>query len=74
MCKGFEEVHWSGCVVAIRLGPSSGLGFDFVTEYYTSASYTPVQEFSESQKQSAATGIVYGLALGYLSTIVPVLR
>merc|ERR1712232_1524602 len=26
-----------------------------------------------TQKQSAATGIIYGLALGYLSTIVPVL-
>merc|ERR1712151_1373112 len=35
-------------------------------------SYTPVREISETQKQSAATGIIYGLALGYLSCIVPV--
>merc|ERR1712151_370734 len=35
-------------------------------------SYTPVREISEAQKQSAATGIIYGLALGYLSCIVPV--
>merc|ERR1711959_720611 len=36
-------------------------------------SYTPVREISETQKQSAATGIIYGLALGYLSCIIPVL-
>jgi len=73
MGKGFEEVRWSGCAVSIMLGLWSGLAIGFVTEYYTSASYTPVQEIAETQKQSAATGIIYGLALGYLSTIVPVL-
>merc|ERR1711871_1337833 len=31
-----------------------------------------VREIAETQKQSAATGIIYGLALGYLSCIVPV--
>merc|ERR1711935_819700 len=41
--------------------------------YYTSHSYTPVREIAETQKQSAATGIIYGLALGYLSCIVPVI-
>ena len=30
-------------------------------------SYTPVREIAETLKQSAATGIIYGLALGYLS-------
>ena len=41
--------------------------------YYTSHSYNPGQEIAETQKQSAATGIIYGLALGYLSCIVPVI-
>merc|ERR1712151_913301 len=36
-------------------------------------SYNPVREIAETQKQSAATGIIYGLALGYLSCIVPVI-
>merc|ERR1712125_303874 len=45
----------------------------YVTEYYTSHSYSPVREIAETQKQSAATGIIYGLALGYLSCIVPVI-
>ena len=53
--------------------PRSGLIIGYVTEYYTSHSYTPVREIANTQKQSAATGIIYGLALGYLSCIVPVI-
>jgi H(+)-translocating pyrophosphatase len=62
-----------GCVVCVMLGLWSGLAIGFTTEYYTSHSYTPVREISNTQKVSAATGIIYGLALGYLSCIVPVL-
>merc|ERR1719164_338912 len=61
------------CVVAIWLGLWSGLLIGFATEYYTSHSYRPVREISDTQKVSAATGIIYGLALGYLSCIVPVI-
>jgi Na+/H+-translocating membrane pyrophosphatase len=43
------------------------------TEYMTSHSYKPVRELAESCRTGAATNIIYGLALGYLSTIVPVL-
>merc|ERR1712242_62614 len=49
------------------------MGIGYVTEFYTSHSYVPVREIAETQKQSAATGIIYGLALGYLSCIVPVI-
>merc|ERR1711959_447384 len=35
--------------------------------------YRPVRETSETHHVSAATGIIYGLALGYLSCIIPVL-
>mmetsp|Transcript_74920 Transcript_74920/g.165752 ORF Transcript_74920/g.165752 Transcript_74920/m.165752 type:complete len:718 (+) Transcript_74920:87-2240(+) len=66
------KVHWSYCAISIMLGLWSGLIIGYVTEYYTSHSYTPVREIAETQKQSAATGIIYGLALGYLSCIVPV--
>merc|ERR1719221_1668165 len=67
-----EPVEWSHCALSVLLGLWSGLVIGFVTEYYTSHSYTPVREISETQKQSAATGIIYGLALGYLSCIIPV--
>merc|ERR1712137_185749 len=73
MGAGYEEVKWWYCSVSIMLGLWSGLIIGYVTEYYTSHSYTPVREIAETQKQSAATGIIYGLALGYLSCIIPVL-
>ena len=43
------------------------------TENHTLASYTPVREIAGAQKQSAATYIIYGLTLGYVSCIIPVL-
>merc|ERR1712056_51262 len=73
MGAGYEEVKWWYCAVSITLGLWSGLIIGFITEYNTSHSYEPVREIAETQKQSAATGIIYGLALGYLSCIVPVI-
>merc|ERR1712060_775867 len=68
-----KHVKWWQCAISILLGLWSGLLIGYVTEYYTSYTYMPVREIFETQKQSAATGIIYGLALGYLSCIVPVL-
>mmetsp|Transcript_96962 Transcript_96962/g.283410 ORF Transcript_96962/g.283410 Transcript_96962/m.283410 type:complete len:720 (+) Transcript_96962:97-2256(+) len=73
MGAGYEKVKWWYCAVSIMLGLWSGLIIGYITEYYTSHSYTPVREIAETQKQSAATGIIYGLALGYLSCIIPVI-
>jgi len=76
--KSFElsgvdaPVEWTYCACAVMLGLWSGLIIGYMTEYYTSHSYTPVREISATQRVSAATGIIYGLALGYLSCIVPV--
>mmetsp|Transcript_24166 Transcript_24166/g.21221 ORF Transcript_24166/g.21221 Transcript_24166/m.21221 type:complete len:782 (-) Transcript_24166:170-2515(-) len=55
----------SGLVVGLMIG--------ILTEYYTSNAYKPVQEVSESCKTGAATNIIYGLALGYLSCVIPVI-
>mmetsp|Transcript_8149 Transcript_8149/g.17819 ORF Transcript_8149/g.17819 Transcript_8149/m.17819 type:complete len:720 (+) Transcript_8149:87-2246(+) len=73
MGEELTEVKWWHCAISVMLGLWSGLLIGFVTEYYTSHSYAPVREIAETQKQSAATGIIYGLALGYLSCIVPVI-
>jgi len=64
--------HPWGCIISILLGLWTGLIIGLVTEYYTSHSYSPVRDLASSQISSAATGIIYGLALGYLSCIVPV--
>ena len=73
MGYGYEDVKWWYCAVSIMLGLWSGLIIGYITEYYASHSYDPGQEIAETQKQSAATGILYGLALGYLSCIEPVI-
>jgi len=55
------------------VGLVSGLIIGYFTEYMTSHSYTPVREVSNACRTGAATNIIYGLALGYLSTIIPIL-
>jgi inorganic pyrophosphatase len=44
----------------------------FITEYYTNNAYAPTKWLADSTETGAATNIIYGLALGYKSTIVPV--
>jgi len=73
------KVQESGNVVTplqacypVWLGLWSGLVIGFVTEYYTSFSYQPVRDIAKQQETSAATGIIFGLAVGYMSCIVPV--
>jgi len=58
------------CVV---MGAVGGLIIGLVTEYYTSHSYAPVREVANSCKTGAATNMIYGIALGYKSAIIPVL-
>jgi len=65
--------YWHICICGL-CGLWSGLIIGYITEYYTSASYTPVREVSKSCSEGgAATNVIYGLALGYLSVIVPVI-
>merc|ERR1719272_150593 len=68
---GPERTPLEACY-PIWFGLWSGLLIGFVTEYYTSFSYAPVRQIAAQQKTSAATGIIFGLAVGYMSCIVPV--
>mmetsp|Transcript_34082 Transcript_34082/g.61407 ORF Transcript_34082/g.61407 Transcript_34082/m.61407 type:complete len:804 (+) Transcript_34082:42-2453(+) len=68
-----QQRAWWMVGIPVTAGLWSGLLIGLVTEYYTSHSYRPVREISESQIVSASTGIIYGLALGYMSCAVPVL-
>jgi len=51
----------------------SGMIIGFITEYYTSHTYQPVRDVAISCTTGAATNIIYGMALGHLSTIIPVI-
>ncbi|MEM7180226.1 MAG: V-type H(+)-translocating pyrophosphatase [Spirochaetota bacterium] len=59
--------------ISLMLGLFSGMFIGVITEYYTSHSYKPVQEVSDASNTGAATNIIYGLALGYHSSMLPVI-
>jgi len=59
--------------VSALVGLWAGLIIGYFTEYMTSHSYTPVREVANSCVTGAATNIIYGLALGYLSTVIPII-
>ena len=59
--------------ICVVMGAVGGLIIGLVTEYYTSHSYQPVRDVANSCKTGAATNMIYGIALGYKSAIIPVL-
>lgn len=67
-----ERSHWH-CFISCLMGLYSGLAIGLYTEYYTSHEHRPVREVAEACRTGAATNIIYGLALGNWSTLVPVI-
>ena len=59
-----------GCFLA---GLIAGLAVGLLTGYYTSENYGPVKEVAKSCETGVATNIIYGLALGYKSSVLPYL-
>jgi len=75
--KGFDAKRVHGtpfkaylCTIA---GLWAGTIIGFVTEYYTSYSYKPTTEVGRSAETGPATVIIYGMALGFRSCIIPVM-
>jgi K(+)-stimulated pyrophosphate-energized sodium pump len=69
-----ETIYSSfGVFIAIVAGLIVGLIIGLVTEYFTSGDYKPVREVAKSSQTGSATNIIQGLALGYESTLIPVL-
>jgi len=66
---GVKNWHMFFCVAS---GLWSGLIIGYITEYYTSHAYSPVRQVAKACESGAATNIIWGLALGYKSTIIPV--
>ncbi|MGE0486737.1 MAG: V-type H(+)-translocating pyrophosphatase [Gammaproteobacteria bacterium] len=52
-------------------GLVAGLVVGLLTEYYTAHEYTPVREVAQSCETGSATNIIFGLALGYKSSVGP---
>lgn len=58
-----------GCLI---MGLWSGLLIGLSTEYYTSHSYGPTRELARACLYDAATNVIKGLALGYMSNVIPI--
>lgn len=71
-----EEVHTAKPIdasISVIMGLVSGLAIGYSTDYYTSNAHAPVQEMAEACSQGPAINIIYGLALGYNSTMLPII-
>jgi len=54
------------------MGLWSGLLIGLATQYYTSNAFQPVQNLVEACRFDASTNIIQGLALGYMSNVIPI--
>ena len=70
--EALTTTNWKVMVCCLA-GLYAGFVIGYVTDYYTSNSHDPVIELAESCKSGSAINIIHGLALGYLSCIVPIL-
>jgi inorganic pyrophosphatase len=66
--KVVKNWHLFFCVA---VGLWGGLIIGLATEYFTSNRYQPVQDVADACRTGAATNIIFGLALGYKSAIIP---
>jgi len=63
---------WWHPAICVSAGLISGFFIGLSTDYYTSNSHSPVLEIADKCQSGAAINVIYGLAVGYLSCIIPV--
>jgi len=59
------------CFFCAACGLWSGLTIGYFTEYYTSYEHEPVMDLANQCNSGPAMNLISGLALGFLSTVVP---
>lgn len=62
-----------GVYITVLTGLIAGMLIGVFTEIYTSTRYRAVRSVAKASETGAATNIIHGLALGYQSTLFPVL-
>merc|ERR1711976_281414 len=68
----YQGTALNACI-PVLLGLWTGLVSGYTTKHLTSHSYSPVRNIANTQATSAATGIIFGLAVGYNSCVIPTL-
>ncbi|MDH4248650.1 MAG: sodium/proton-translocating pyrophosphatase, partial [Deltaproteobacteria bacterium] len=61
-----------GVYLCVLMGLFAGLLIGVFTERYTSHRYRPVRDVARASETGPATNVIYGLALGYQSSVLPV--
>ena len=64
--------NYIGFFWSLLMGIVAGIVIGLTSEYFTSDTYKPVQRIAESAQTGAATIVIRGLAVGMLSTAVPI--
>jgi len=67
---GMEHIGLFGSMAA---GLIAGVVIGFVSEYYTSCTYSPTRRVALSAESGTATLIISGISVGMLSTAVPII-
>ena len=72
---GFYGAQYTalGVYYSLLSGLVAGLLIGIVTDIYTSQRYRPVRDVARAAETGPATNVIYGLALGYQSSLIPVL-
>lgn len=70
---GVQEIGRWDVYISLIVGLFAGMFIGIITEYYTSHSFKPTQDVAEASDKGAATNIIYGLALGYSSSVLPII-
>ncbi len=60
-------------MICALCGLVAGLIIGYFTDYYTSNAHAPTQELSQACISGAAINIIQGLALGYMSCVIPII-
>jgi len=66
-------MEYIGIFWAIISGLLAGVGIGFFTEYFTSDEYAPTKKLADQAVTGPATFVIGGIALGMLSTGIPVI-